>query len=414
MPQDVPDAVDPLAPFEGSYEIPGFPLRRRWYSSRDLTSEQRDEILALVRRAFNNEVSWFELPVGPEDHFEWKFRDRPTGATIHNTIEEDGTIVGFTGGVRRIWWTQGRRLVSRGGYDLSLSPDWQGQGVQRAFRHLGQQEWHPAEDIGVGYVTHPADRHLAVEGGNYAPANMTHDFVRHLRPLQRVREWLGSRRRSAESPTAEGRVSRTSAVLREQEATWLTRPLDVARRTGLYARSLLARRPAPRRGAWTIRTLPRFEAEHAAFVQETLRQFDFAAERPLDYLNWRYCDERAGPFIVRLAEHEGETLGFAVTRVLNGSAQIGDILTLPGRVDVAEALIRDAISLAQDGEATVITTRLPRRHPYREALVRCGFFDVGHVGGEVIAPRRVEPEMLEFLNDPNARIHLTMADSDDL
>ena len=27
MPQDVPEAIDPLAPFEGGYEIPGFPLR---------------------------------------------------------------------------------------------------------------------------------------------------------------------------------------------------------------------------------------------------------------------------------------------------------------------------------------------------------------------------------------------------
>ena len=69
MPQDVPDAVDPLAPFEGSYPIPGFELSRRWFAARDITPSFRDEVLSLIRVAFNDQVSWFELPVQPESHF---------------------------------------------------------------------------------------------------------------------------------------------------------------------------------------------------------------------------------------------------------------------------------------------------------------------------------------------------------
>lgn len=411
MPQDVPDAVDPLAPFEGGYDIPGFPLRRRWYDARDLTDEQRDEILALIRRSFNNRVSWFELPVRPEDHFDWKFRDRPTGVTVHTTIDAGDHVVGFTGGMRRIWWTQGRPLVSRGGYDLCLSPDWQGQGVQRAFNHLGSSEWHPSEDIGVGYVTHPADRHLAIEGGNKAPANETHDYVRHLRPLQRVREWL-SRRRRTDVLEVSPQVSRTSAVLREREETRMTRAGDIANRARLYAGSMLARRPARRGGDWSIQTLRQFEERHEPFVADALSQFDFVADRSIAYLNWRYCDERGGPFTVRVAERQGEALGFAVTRVFAGTAQIADILARPGRLDVAESLIRDAIALANEGGAKVITTRLPKYHPYRDALVRAGFFDVGHVGGEVIAPRRLPAGDLEFLDEERTRIHHVMGDSD--
>ena len=332
------------------------------------------------------------------------------GVTIHTTIDADDRIVGFTGGMRRIWWTQGRPLVSRGGYDLCLSPDWQGQGVQRAFNHLGSLEWHPSEDIGVGYVTHPADRHLAVQGGNKAPANETHDYVRHLRPVQRAREWV-SRVGHSETP-GPAPVSRTATVLRDRERTRGDRLRDIARRTWLYAASVANRRPARRGRDWVITTLRQFDGRHEPFVTEALSQFDFVADRSLEYLNWRYCDERGGPFIVRAAEQDGHLLGFAVTRVFGDLAQIADVLALPRRSDVAESLIRDAITLANRGGAKVITTRLPKYHPYRRALVRTGFFDVGHVGGEVIAPRRSDASELAFLDAPDARIHHVMGDSD--
>jgi len=411
MPQDVPDAVDVLAPFEGGYDIPGFPLRRRWFDARDLTEAQRDEILELLRISFNDQVSWFALPVRPADHFEWKFRDRPTGVTLHTTIDAEDRIVGFTGGMRRIWWTEGRPLISRGGYDLCLSPDWQGQGVQRAFNHLGSLEWHPSEDIGVGYVTHPADRHMAIEGGNTAPANETHDYVRHLHPIGQLIGRLSRSSGRAVDTAGSARMSNTAAVIRERERGRFDRARDLGMRTWLQTRALFARRRAPR-GPWTTLTLGQFEPRHEEFVTEALSQFDFVADRSIAYLNWRYCDERAGPFTVRVAEHDGRMLAFAVTRVLGAGAQIVDLLALPGREEVAEALVRDSVRLAESGGAEHVTARLPQCHPYVASLRRAGFFDVGHVGGELVAPRRAPAESLAFLERMDARIHLVFADSD--
>jgi hypothetical protein len=218
--------------------------------------------------------------------------------------------------------------------------------------------------------------------------------------------------RDAELGADGRRVSKTAAVLRAEERGRFDRVRDLARRTLLQGRTLIERRSAPRQVSWTISTLAQFEESHTSFVEQAMGQFEFVAERPIAYLNWRYCDERAGPFVVRVAEEGGAMLGYAVTRVFRGSAQIADILTLPGRADVAESLIRDAVALAESDGAGQVTLRLPHRHPYRDALRRCGFFDVGHVAGELVAPRRMPGEELAFLDREDARIHLVFADSD--
>jgi len=412
-----PPAVDPRAPFEGSFFVPELRITRRWFDARDLTPELRSEVLELLRVAFNDQVSWFALPVAPEDHFDWKFRDRPTGTTIGLTLDPEGRVFGFIGSVRRIWYIHGKPYVNRAGYDLCRAPEWQGRGVQRALNPFRGSEWHPSEAFSMGYVTHPADRHVSIQLGNVAPANETHDYVRHLRArplrrasalLSRARTRLRQRRRSSEPAP----LSNTSRVVRERERTRRDRLVEGGRRARLVVASWLARRPAPRGGDWTISTLTRFEERHRQFISDAMRQFEFVAERSPTYLNWRYCDERAGPFTVRLAQVDGVDVGYAVTRVFAGAAYLADILVLPGQLTVAEALIRDSIELARTGGADFISTRLPKHHPYGPALARVGYFDIGHVGGELLDPRDTPARDLAFFEDPHARIHHVLADSD--
>jgi len=431
MPQDTPDAVSPLAPSEGSFDVPEAGVRRRWLDARDVSPALRDELLAVIDVSYNHEVSWYRLPVAPVDHFEWKFRDRPSGTTIGMTEEPNGRVIGFVASARRVWFLRGRPYVVRAGLDLCRLPEWQGRGLDRAFRPYQGRDWHPSEDFSFEYFTHPADRFRAIRRGEQAPANETHDYTRQLRlqPLRRARD-LASHARALlprlpveppeDSATTEGdagasALSRTSRVLREQERTRADQLRETATNAGRFARSLLARRPTPRPGDWTIATIDRFEAHLEPFLTEAISQFDFVGERSPAYLNWRFCDRRAGPFTVRLARNSvGEPLGYATTRILDGGAALTDILALPGREEVAESLIRDAIRLARGQGATAITTRLPQRHPYLPALARTGFYDAGHLAGELISPRHTLPEELSFLDSPDTRVHHVLADSDDV
>lgn len=413
MPQDTPDAVSPLAPIEGSYRIPGFDLTRRWFDAGQLSAAHRTALLDLIRVAFNDQPSWFDLPVAPEDHFDWKFRDCPLGVTAVLTVDPDDRIVGFIGRGRRTWLLAGRPYVARWGYDLSQLPEWQGRGVQRAIEQMRQREWHPAEDCVFGQFTHPANRRFAVERGGKLPANPAHDFVRPLRRWSRLRIVRGRRRRSSAQPAATP-VSNTAAAIEQRQRNRSDSWIQMLRRLAAEARVLLARRPAPRAGPWTIASIQRFEADHEPFLADACAQFDFVGERSVDYLNWRFCDRRAGPFTVRVARRldDGALLGYAATLVLDGRAHIADVLVRPGYAAVAEALIRDAVQLAANGDADSIAVRLPRRHPYRFALDRAGFFDAGPLAGETIEPRDPADPAYALLDRSDARIHYVFADSD--
>ncbi len=243
------------------------------------------------------------------------------------------------------------------------------------------------------------------------PANETHDYVRLLHPLQKVRALFG-RTHPSEAEPASKSLSNTAPVIRERERRRGDRLRNISRRAVRFAASLLTRRPAPRAGGWTISTITRFAEHHEPFIADALSQFDLVADRSISYLNWRFCDRRAGPFTVRLAEQGGEPIGYAVTRVLDGAAYLADILVRPGNLPVAEALVRDSIGLASEAGADSLITRLPRRHPYRRALARTGFFDRGHIAGELFNHQRIDPTDLAFLDNEDTRIHLVLADSD--
>jgi hypothetical protein len=405
--------VSPLAPFEGRYAIPGFRLERRWSDARQLSADDRDALIDLIRTAFNGEPSWFALPVGPEDHFDWKYRESPLGTTATCIIDDDARIIGFIGRVRRTWLVQGQPLVARHGFDQCQLPEWQGKGIQRAIEPYRDHELHPSETFVLGEYSHPADRHLAGERGARAPANQAHDFIYLFRPLQRMLGRVGrSWRSSDEQMAATQQVSNTAAVIRGRQRRRRHQLNGRLRRSISFARSLLDRRRAVRNVGWSIASIDRFEPQHDAFLKEALDQFDFIGERSVEYLNWRFCDERAGPFTVRVARDDQEFLGYAVLGLKGKHPFIGDILVREGRSDVAESLVRDAVALARAGQAESLRVRLPRRHAYRAALARAGIFDVGPVAGEMFDLWGRAVPAFAVLEDEDARVHYTFSDSD--
>jgi hypothetical protein len=70
---------------------------------------------------------------------------------------------------------------------------------------------------------------------------------------------------------------------------------------------------------------------------EAAPSFDFVAERSSAFLNWRYADPRGGEHTVFAAWDGEQALGYIAFRMYIGRGQILDILTLPGRADVARA-----------------------------------------------------------------------------
>jgi len=390
-------------------------------SSDRLPRERIPEIIELLRVAFNGGPSWFAFGVPLEDHFEWKICDPPGGGGVSLTLDANGRLIGVGGSIHRIWVVRGRRALTRDGVDLARHPEWQGRGLTRSTGMARGQDWHPDLEFLFEYDTHPILRRQGEKRGTRGIANETRQLVRVLRPFDAVRAGVMARVKTARSVAAEERValSHTRSVLLARTARDEGLHRRIGRRVAgftdaasAFVRSWAQRRPARAAPHLRLRTISRFDKRHESMLRAAAAPFDFIEERSVAFVNWRFCDPRAGRFVVRLAVEGDDALGYAATRLLNGRAYLADLLVVPGRDDVTDALVRDSVGIARRSGAREIEARLPRYHPYRDSLLRAGLVDRGHRAQEVIEPRAIDPRELAFLEDPRSLVHVTFADSD--
>jgi hypothetical protein len=116
------------------------------------------------------------------------------------------------------------------------------------------------------------------------------------------------------------------------------------------------------------------------FWEEISNHYEFIVERRRDYLNWRYCDPRAGNFIVKQAEKDGRILGYSVLKInkIRNAYPVGfiiDVLALPNRLDVVDALAADAIKYFDSSDINIISCLILKNNPYRLIFNQYGFLD---------------------------------------
>lgn len=110
--------------------------------------------------------------------------------------------------------------------------------------------------------------------------------------------------------------------------------------------------------------------------------YDFILEKNSEYLNWRYCDERAG-CKVKCAYDGDEVLGFIALEVRgSGGYQDGyitDLLVPIDRPDVAEALVADAFVYFDGLGVNAVHSVVVKGDPLHKLLGRVGFLAASEV-----------------------------------
>jgi hypothetical protein len=155
-----------------------------------------------------------------------------------------------------------------------------------------------------------------------------------------------------------------------------------------------------------------FDTRIDHFWREVVDHHGFIVERSSDYLNWRYCDQRAGDFFVKLVEDDGHILGYSVLRVNRYFEEypvgyIVDLLALPNRLDAVEALVMDAVNYFDEQNINIVNSLVVKNHPYVEILNRYGFLDsriklqlfissASELLEEVNALKSLTPEKIHF------------------
>ena len=326
------------------------------WSPRLYRADDDERALALLTAAFDG---WpkVEIAVDPIEHLRWKL-DSADDAHRYHAVAEAGTrIVGLRGFFVQRVKLRGRVVRARQSLDEAVHPEFQRRGVMEGIRRFCD----PQLDFHFGVRSgHPAIRKMNVTlgEGKHTFGTKVEALVRHL----------GRPEAGKSGPAGDA--------------------------------------------ACTIAEASSFDGRVDELFEEASKPFQFIVVRDRNYLNWRYADPRAGIFTILLAEEHEHLAGYAVISVSRGRGHIADLLAMPGRTDIIQALIEYGMSRFQRGGLSAVECWMPRGHPYQAVLAGLGFVEKRRTLVFNYKPLRLAEEDLEFLRERAVSIHLTSGDTD--
>ena len=288
---------------------------------------------------------------------------------------------------------RGGVLVQRASADLAVHPDYQQLGILKVMRDFKDEAFRGVFDFYIGGFS----KHPAIVRGRVGRTDR-HPIGNRIQVRERPLTLRAALSRFG--PRAGRSMRNTSGSLRLAAQSML----GLARGRGAPAE----------RTAWAVHQVESFDERIDRLWEEASRSFGFIPERNADFLNWRYCDPRAGRFTALLAEGGGRALGYAVLQVSHGRGYLADLLVLPERLDVLDSLLAEATGYFEEAGVPIVVAWSPTRHSYNSVLHRHGFLvrpTRTRKFAYVTLHRRME-EALSFLQDPQARLHFTAGDVD--
>jgi len=323
------------------------------YAVRPYVPGDEEEIVRLLQLGFSG---WphIDLSCSPIDHWRWKYEQSPIKNNIICVAVHQDRVVGVNHSIALKMKMGERHIICNYAADTAVHPDFRGRGLSNRVIEL-TQEMRKRDNIPFVY------------------------FVTHNPGM--VKAWSRTYPRFPVAVTNLARIRDLGAQIRRMH---LDRPWLV--KMGFYASKKINdlrnsiggyRSPSSR---VKISEIAFFDDRIEDFCRKVSEHHYFMVERSRDFLNWRYCDPRSGGFIVRLAEEGGEVLGYSVLRINRCRADypigyVVDLLTLPDRMDVADALIADAARYFDDRDVNMVLSIVVKNHPYERSFGRYGFLD---------------------------------------
>ena len=169
----------------------------------------------------------------------------------------------------------------------------------------------------------------------------------------------------------------------------------------------------------TIRRVRRFPTRIDEFWEDNLDSYDFIVERSSEYLNWRYCDPKAGNYEVYLTEKGDELLGYAVTGVNRVREDypvgyVADLVAGSGGGDVSAALIAHVVDRLSEEGVNIVLGLAVKGSGAESAYACSGFVDSRERLELFITPvgdSRISEAVKGFKSE---RVHYCWGDHDSL
>ena len=158
--------------------------------------------------------------------------------------------------------------------------------------------------------------------------------------------------------------------------------------------------------------VPAFDNHVNVFWEKVEKNYEYLLEKKLNYLNWKFMRPGFDQVSVKYALKGDELLGISMTylRTQEGYSEgvIDQLHVLPGRLDVADALIKDASKDLESKKASAVIFQITRGHPYEQLVKRNGFIDASIANKTSIYYTILNPELDKHILDrlPKSKIQI--------
>lgn len=357
------------------------------FEIRPFQPGDEQQIVRLLNLVFKG---WprFDIPCSPLDHWKWKHLDNPLGESVIVVAESGNEIIGCIHNVLQNVKVGKAVNILPHGADAAVHPDFRKMGVNTQVRKLRSKL------IGKLGALH----HYSVS----ANPILIRRNIREGRPR---------------FPFPVMIYAKIQDVDRHIQAVPTENPLT--KRYGFHLMNMANKikntltNPIHGNRNIKISTVETFDDRINILWENISDHYDFMVVRNRDRLNWRFLDTRGGEFIVRQAEEHNKILGYIVIRVNKHLKHypigyIVDLLNVPGRLDAADKLVKDALNLFEEYETNVITGLFVQNHPIKKVLSRNGFLN----SMEKVNIFLGAEELNELNNSVPSKIHFTLGDFD--
>jgi GNAT superfamily N-acetyltransferase len=351
-----------------------------------------EKIIELLDIVFNGWPN-HDLECTPLEHWMWK-TGGGKNASLGVVCVHNERIVGSLQSIPRSIWIGEASLLGSYGVDFAVHPDYKGRGISTRLNAITDGL---LVDSGVAFSYAIVGNPILVK----AYSKRYPEFPHPLMNLVRIRD-----------------------IDAQLEALPMKRPWLVKLGYGAFRLLNTAQRrlylPEPQKTGFKIKRLDRFDERADDLWEEVSVDHDFICDRKADYLNWRYCDPRAGDFITMIAEGDDEELlGYSILRVnryLEGYpvGYIVDLLGRPRRMDVIEALAAHSLEYFDTNNVNIVNCLVAKGHPHEKALKSLGFVD-SRVKIRIFIDEYERKSLFKrIVRSPPSRIHFSWGDHDSL
>jgi hypothetical protein len=323
------------------------------YEIRPYRLGDEEGIVQLLELVFDG---WpkFDLNCSPLDHWKWKYEDNPKKKNIITVSEIDKKIIGVAHSFPLMIKVGDRVQFCTFGGDTGVHPD---------FRRLSIHTKIAKDNM-----------ELKKEAGSQ------YHFIGTSNPIL-VRQFSKTRQLFPYPMMILARIQNVQLHLRINpvERVWLVRLgfqimnlfndiENIFRPSKLYKEN------------FHLSEINSFDDRINEFWNHISEHYSFIVERKQHHMNWKYCDPRGGDYLVKIAEEEGHILGYSVLRInrYDKDYPVGyvvDMLAIPERLDVVEALIVDAISYFNSHNINIIISLVVKKHAYEKIFKKHRFLD---------------------------------------